>query len=352
MLSSCASLDSGEVPALGSELDWGIGTDANIPCLAVVNDSRNELMASSFGGVFSILTRHVLGEGGVVYGHAFTEGLRVKCVRVDSIEGLDCLRGSKYVQSDMGDAMRGVRDDLRSGAPVLFSGTPCQVDGLLSFLDGGHDNLLTVDIVCHGVPSWEFFKDCIDAEFAGRDLVELRFRDKREGWGCGGGTVLHNQKMKDVPFAPEVSYYYKRFLAGDVYRESCYRCPYAGGERPGDLTIGDFWGIDSADAGLDPRRGISLVLANSHKGRELLPVIKKSSTWAERDALEAVAGNDQLMHPTVRPAARDAILENWKERGIAVLERDYRDDTKSAAAAWRAKRAVKRCVKSILGKGR
>lgn len=326
--------------------------DAKVPCLAVINDSRDELMASSSGGVFSILARHVLGEGGVVYGHAFTEGLHVKCVRVDSIEGLDCLRGSKYVQSDMGDAMRGVRDDLRSGALVLFSGTPCQVDGLLSFLDGGHDKLLTVDIVCHGVPSWEFFKDCIDAEFAGRDLVELRFRDKREGWGCGGGgTVLHNQKMKDVPFAPEVSYYYKRFLAGDVYRASCYRCPYAGGERPGDLTIGDFWGIDSADAGLDPRRGISLVLANSHKGRELLPVIKKSSTWAERDALEAVAGNDQLMHPTVRPAARDAILEDWKERGIAVLEREYRNDTKSAAAAWRAKRAAKRCVKSILGRG-
>lgn len=164
-----------------------------------------------------------------MYGHAFTEGLHVKCVWVDSIEGLDCLRGSKYVQSDMGGAMRGVRDDLRSGAPVLFSGTPCQVDGLLSFLDGGHDNLLTVDIVCHGVPSWEFFKDCIDAEFAGRDLVELRFRDKREGWGCGGGgTVLHNQKMKDVPFAPEVSYYYKRFLAGDVYRRAAIGVPMPG----------------------------------------------------------------------------------------------------------------------------
>ena len=182
--------------------------DAKVPCLAVINDSRDDLMASSSGGVFSILSRHVLAEGGVVYGHAFTEGLHVKCVRVDSIEGLDCLRGSKYVQSDMGDAMRRIRDDLRVGTPVLFSGTPCQVDGLLSFLDGGHDNLITVDIVCHGVPSWEFFKDCIDAEFAGRDLVELRFRDKREGWGCGGGgTVLHNDKMKDVPFAPEVSYY-------------------------------------------------------------------------------------------------------------------------------------------------
>lgn len=349
MSSPCASHDSGEVPALGSELDWGIGMDANVPCLAVVNDSRNELMASSSGGVFSILARHVLGEGGVVYGHAFTEGLHVKCARVDSIEGLDCLRGSKYVQSDMGDAMRGVRDDLRSGAPVLFSGTPCQVDGLLSFLDGGHDNLLTVDIVCHGVPSWEFFKDCIDAEFAGRNLVELRFRDKREGWGCGGGgTVLHNQKMKDVPFAPEVSYYYKRFLAGDVYRESCYRCPYAGGERPGDLTIGDFWGIDSADAGLDPRRGISLVLANSHKGRELLPVIKKSSTWAERDALEAVAGNDQLRHPTPRPKERDAILKRWRERGIESLEAQYRRETGHSAMRWRVLRLLKRVLRPLL----
>ena len=286
-------------------------------------------------------------------GHAFAEGFHVECVRVDSAEGLDRLRGSKYVQSDMGDALLWVREDLAAGLPVLFSGTPCQVDGLLTFLGGRHDKLTTVDIVCHGVPSWEFFDDCMREEFAGQDLVELRFRDKREGWGCGGGgTVLHNQKKKDVPFAPEVSYYYKRFLAGDVYRESCYRCPYAGGERPGDLTIGDFWGIDFADAGLDSRRGISLVLANSRKGRELLPVIKSSSTWVERDAREAIAGNDQLMHPTVRPAARDAILADWKERGIAVLERDYRDDTKSAAAAWRAKRTVKRCVKSILSKGR
>jgi hypothetical protein len=154
--------------------------------------------------------------------------------------------------------------------------------------------------------------------------------------------------LKDVPFAPEVSYYYKRFLAGDVYRESCYRCPYAGGERPGDLTIGDFWGIDSADAGLDPRRGISLVLANSHKGRELLPVIKNFSTWAERDALEAVAGNDQLRHPTPRPKERDAILKRWRERGIESLEDQYRRETGHSAMRWRVLRLLKRVLRPLL----
>lgn len=327
--------------------------DATAACLAVVNDSRDELMASSSGGAFSILARHVLDEGGAVYGHAFTQGLHVECVRVDSLEGLGRLRGSKYVQSDMGDAMSAVRRDLAEGRTVLFSGTPCQVDGLLSYLGGGHELLLTVDIVCHGVPSWEFFADCMGEEFAGDTLVDLRFRDKREGWGCGGGgTVLHGDKKRDVPFAPEVSYYYRRFLAGDVYRESCYRCPYAGGGRPGDFTIGDFWGIDVEDAGLDPRCGISLVLANTDKARGLLPMIKGSSTWAERDAREAIAGNDQLMHPAPRPQTRDSVLADWRARGIAELEREYRDATKSAAARWKAKRSVKKCIKSVLGKGR
>lgn len=154
--------------------------------------------------------------------------------------------------------------------------------------------------------------------------------------------------MKDVPFAPEVSYYYKRFLAGDVYRESCYRCPYAGGERPGDLTIGDFWGIDSADAGLVPRRGISLVLANSYKGREMLPVIKSSSTWVERDAREAIAGNDQLRHPTPRPKERDAILKRWRERGIESLEDQYRRETDHSAMKWRVLRLLKRVLRPLL----
>ncbi len=133
-------------------------TNLDKTCLAAVDADKDELMLSSSGGAFSVLARMTLSHGGTVYGHAFDEGMHVGCVRVDSLDGLAVLRGSKYVQSDMGDSMSLVRDDLKAGREVLFSGTPCQVDGLLAFLGGTQDGLLTVDIVCHGViPSQHLF---------------------------------------------------------------------------------------------------------------------------------------------------------------------------------------------------
>ncbi|WP_456035582.1 Coenzyme F420 hydrogenase/dehydrogenase, beta subunit C-terminal domain [Senegalimassilia anaerobia] len=319
-------------------------------CLAAIDSDGDELMLSSSGGAFSILARRMLDLGGVVYGHAFDDGLHVGCVRAENLDEVSAMRGSKYVQSDMGDAIASVGRDLGAGREVLFSGTPCQVDGLLAFLGGPRDGLLTVDIVCHGVPSQVFFADCMGEEFTDR-LLSLRFRDKREGWGCGGGaTVLSAGIEKDVPFSPEISYYYKRFLAGDVYRESCYRCPYAGGERPGDFTIGDFWGIDVGGSGLDARRGISVVIANTAKAEELIPYIKSETSWAERPLEEAVRGNDQLMHPSPRPGSRDVVLERWKEEGIGVLEDEYRRSTLLSSKEWLAKRAVKKFLKGVLGR--
>ena len=314
-------------------------------------------MRSSSGGAFSVLARRTLSRGGVVYGHAFDEGLHVGCVRVSDLDGLDALRGSKYVQSDMGDAMGRIKDDLKAGLEVLFSGTPCQVDGLLEFLGGPQDGLLTVDIVCHGVPSQEFFRDCMGEETRGSVLEEVRFRDKREGWGCGGGAtttattpVLHWVVTRERPFSPENSYYYKRFLSGDIYRESCYRCPYAGGERPSDFTIGDFWGIDFRAAGLDPQHGISVIIANTKKAESLVPYIKAETSWADRTLDEAVRGNDQLAHPTPRPEARDLVLERWREEGIETLEEEYRRSTSFSSKKWLAKRAVKKLVKEVLSR--
>lgn len=321
-------------------------------CLAVVNADAEELMLSSSGGAFSILARRTLSRGGAIYGHAFDERLHVGCVRVDDLRGLAALRGSKYVQSDMADSMCRVREDLKAGRDVLFSGTPCQVDGLLAFLGGPQENLVTVDIVCHGVPSLAFFRDCMEREFSGSSVDEVRFRDKREGWGCGGGTttttpVFKRLVTRDRPFSPATSYYYTRFLAGDVYRESCYRCPYAGDERPGDFTIGDFWGIDAAAAGLEARRGISLVIANTAKAEGLLGYIKGEASWAERPLEEAVRGNDQLMHPTDRPASRDVVLDRWLAEGVGVLEDEFDRKNSFASRKWLAKRAVKKAAKGV-----
>lgn len=324
-------------------------------CLAAIDADRDELMLSSSGGAFSVLARKVIAHGGTVYGHAFDDGLHVACVRVDSLDGLAALRGSKYVQSDMGDAVSLVREDLKAGREVLFSGTPCQVDGLLAYLGGPQDRLLTVDIVCHGVPSQPFFSDCLNWEFAGSRLDSVRFRDKQEGWGCGGGTttttpVFHRLVTRDRPFSPEISFYYRRFLSGDVYRESCYRCPYAGGERPGDFTIGDFWGIDVEASGLDPKHGISVIIANTEKAEALIPYIKEETAWAERPLEEAIRGNDQLMHPTPRPEARDVVLDRWLEEGIDVLENEYRCSTRFSSKKWLAKRSVKKFLKGVLGR--
>lgn len=326
-------------------------------CVAAVNSSHDDLMASSSGGVFSIIARAALEREGVVYGHAFSTPATVECVRISDTADLPRLRGSKYVQSDMGTAMRGVLNDLRAGREVVFSGTPCQVAGLKAFLEAKRapvDRLLLVDIVCHGVPSPEFFAECMEWEARGRRLDEVRFRDKREGWGCGGGTtttttpVFHRLVTRDGAFSPKTSYYYERFLAGDVYRESCYCCPYAGGSRPGDVTLGDFWGINHEAAGLNPHEGISVVIANTAKGESVLGVIKNESQWANRPLEEAVAGNDQLRHPTPRTDARDEILEDWKTRGIAALELDYRQKTKWERRIWLARRAVKKLLKGVL----
>lgn len=328
-------------------------------CIAVVNSSPKELMESSSGGAFSIIARSVLGRGGVVYGHAFIAPVKVGCIRIEDESELSRLRGSKYVQSDMGSSMRDVLADLSLGREVVFSGTPCQIAGLRAFLDVkkvSADKLLLVDIVCHGVPSPEFFADCMAWESRDGSLEEVRFRDKREGWGCGLGRtvltivapILRRHVRCERVFSPKTSYYYERFLAGDVYRESCYRCPYAGKQRPGDITLGDFWGLDHEAAGLNPQRGISLVIANTEKGAASLQSVKDSSQWAERPMEEALAGNDQLRHPTPRSEARDSILADWKNRGIAVLEENYRRETAWERRFWLVKRVIKKLLKGVL----
>lgn len=320
-----------------------------IKCYAVSSNDESDLARSSSGGAFSILARRVIDGGGVVYGHAFCEQNAVRCVRIDAVNELSRLRGSKYVQSDMGEAMPLVANDLRNGLRVLFSGTPCQVAGLKSFLDFSNikcDDLFLIDIVCHGVPSQRFFLDCIEHEYSSNGEAVICFRDKKLGWGCSGSVAVESSfSYKRVkPFDSLTSYYYSTFINAETYRESCYRCPYARPERSGDVTLGDFWGIDHVSAGLDSRNGISLVLVNSEKGLKLARWLLASSACVERPVAEAIRGNDQLRKPADRPSNRDSILEDWSNGNLSELERRFMSENKLRRFLWRLKWRVKRLL--------
>ncbi len=309
----------------------------------VVNTKPDVLEKSSSGGAFSLLAEYVLEQGGIVYGCAFDEHQVARHIRVDSREGLAALRGSKYVQSDMGDNFGLVKKDLTSGIAVLFTGTPCQVDGLRAFLGKDYDQLLCADIVCHGVPSPEYFADYLRTEY-GEDATHIKsveFRDKRQGWTTSGGVRFDESAGCNFHYLdPAFSTYYGQFLAGEIYRESCYRCPYANTNRVGDFTIADFWGLNQKDSGVDADGGASLVLINNQKAVTLAPFIFKSAICEERPLEEATAGNSQLNAPVPRPKERDEIMKLWLEEGMEEVTARYKSAHLKRLPKWLVKRML------------
>lgn len=231
---------------------------------------KNEAVraASRSGGVFTALTDAVLDAGGVVYGCALDEHFEAEHRRAATREERDAFRGSKYVQSRMGDTYLQVKADLENGTPVLFSGTPCQVDGLLSFLQAAHvdrTQLITLDILCHGVPSPRVWRDYLQYASNGRTVKSVDFRDKtRFGWRDSVDTMVFQEGE-----TRSSKNYNTLFYGHNTLRESCFVCPYKTTQRTSDITIGDYWGIEKLDASLDDDKGVSLVLLNTPHGEAL-----------------------------------------------------------------------------------
>ena len=264
-------------------------------------------LASSSGGLYTVFAQEIMKRGGLVNGVAYDKDFNLMHRLVDKAEDLVALRGSKYVQSDIGDVYRRVEQALKAGRPVLFTSTPCQVAGLYSFLGKSYDNLITCDFVCHGVPSPTFFKAMVK-EVARKkhvaDPVAFRFRDDRE-WGFRPALI----DMDGAEYADGVAdkLYFKAFLDGCNYRENCYQCKYASFSRVADLTIGDFWGIGTwwPFTHADWWKGVSVLLVNSNVGRRFLASVSSDILYHElRDVRECDA-NHQLYCPVSRPPCRD-----------------------------------------------
>lgn len=262
---------------------------------AAKNKNEEIRLKSSSGGIFTLLAESIIQEGGVVFGARFDESWNVIHDYTETIEGLAAFRGSKYVQSRIGRSFRQVESFLKTGRKVMFTGTPCQVSGLKHYLLNDYDNLLTVDFVCHGVPSPLIWREYLQTLFipknTGREstvlsshtdkpvISDINFRDKLTGWKKYG-FVIRTRLVSDMDrnnnFIPEDQvllhepFYENIFMRGflhDIYlRPSCYDCQVKSGKSGADITLGDFWGIDKLLPGFDDDKGVSLEMVQTHKG--------------------------------------------------------------------------------------
>lgn len=333
---------------------------------AGVSVNSETVFKSSSGGIFSEIAGAFLDDGGVVYGCSMENidgKLKPIHIRVDSEDYLYKLRGSKYVQSDLGNCYIQIKNDLDSGKKVMFSGTPCQVSSLRTFLGNKkYDGLFTIDIVCHGVPSARFFGDYIDclSKKMGVTIKNFRFRDKSSGWYLQGAIDYEekNGLMKSKILNPQLSSYFKLFIDSATYRESCYNCKFANGHRVGDITLGDYWGIErahpeylTANGGkLDSRKGISCVLINTAAGFCLIDEFGKNLNLLESSFEKVAAGNDQLNHPSSKPDYRNTILSIYKKGNYEAVEKWFDKLLGTEKYKIVLKDGIKRYIKKIIRK--
>lgn len=279
--------------------------------LALRNSNADVVKKSSSGGAFALLAEYVLEKKGVVYGAAFDNCNILHHERVDNLFALERLMGSKYVQSDLGHIFMQVKTDLLNEKIVLFVGTPCQVAGLKAFLGKEYDNLITADLLCHGVPSpavWQKYLQSLGI----KNSVPIEFRNKSEGW--------KNYRMvvdSRVNEEHEQNSYMQGFLQNLYLRKSCYNCQFCGTQRCADFTLGDFWGAGLFRKSLDDDRGTSIILLNSPKAQKVFECLSAKFDVCEQVEPYFVAShNISLLRPAAKNKNRNGFFEDFKN-GVA-----------------------------------
>jgi len=281
-------------------------------------DQQTRLRSSS-GGIFSLLAQYVLDKGGVVCGAAFDERFQhVFHVWADSKEKLSDMRKAKYVQSEVGTTFRETKEFLNKGIPVLYSGCGCQISGLRNYLGKDYENLITVDIVCHGVPSPRVYRDYLEELSAGRTVIRVDFREK-EHWGWGSATSVFFNDGSVYRGDCYTDPYFVSFLGSLSTRKSCSECAYTSFDRPGDITLGDFWGIEKIDEKSSDGQGTSIVLINTKKGKRIFSSVKKHCSLVRKQDLDKTKeiceeSNGALIHPFINVKGR---------RDFFSLRKDY-----------------------------
>lgn len=305
---------------------------------AAKNNNDDIRLKSSSGGIFTALASKILSEGGVVFGARFNENWEVIHDYTETVEGLGPFRGSKYVQSIIGDNFKIVKQFLNDGRKVLFSGTPCQIAGLKKYLHKSYKNLVTVEVVCHGVPSPMIWRDYLNYKRAKRAtgktsvypclnelpiITNISFRDKTYGWKkyrfriCyASSKAAQNSDSESVdrtdceitPFSDDI--FMQGFLNNLILRPSCYHCAFRQNKSDADISLGDWWGISKWFSEFNDDLGISLMIVNSVSGESLVRGMSFDSIETEYEL--ALLDNPCLLHSVALPLNRADFWNTYK----------------------------------------
>lgn len=279
---------------------------------------KNEQLSSTSGGLASVFIRTILENRGIVYACSGTNAKDVKHIRVDRLEDINKLKGSKYVQSYMDKTCKFVVQDLKDDKKVLFVGTPCQVAGLKAYLKGKvYPNLFTVDFVCHGVPSQHILNSAIESKLKYSDGLTLVNRVKEKGKESKYSLrLIQSEKIVYDQTYPSLGYI-TGFLSGLFYRENCYRCKFAKRERISDITLGDFWDRNNNVMNLPNKAdGLSMIMVNSENGCKLMNDSKDSYISVNWNYEDFIKRNGQLQKSISRHAKRDQFEELFCSKGF------------------------------------
>lgn len=311
-------------------LNQSYKNNENPDCLAVWADDKIREVSSS-GGAFTVIANYVLSQKGVVYGAVFDKDFKVKHVAATNEKELNAMRGSKYYQSNIGDVFKQVETDLQKGKTVLFSGMPCQVAGLYSYLKKEFDNLITVDILCHGISSYKAFEKYRKDVLNNKKLAELYFKAKKPwGWHAGINAVFKDGSKYSKII--EEDKFFVSYINGLSKNTPCGQCKFNRLPRQGDITLGDFWKIQNYKKELNDNKGTSLVLINNEKGKKVFDKIAADFPVNEKVPISyAIEGNGIIKYPYALNPNRNLFFENLDNTDFSTLVDTYRTDKPSAS---------------------
>lgn len=295
---------------------------------AVINKDQHERMESSSGGVFSLLAKDVIKKGGVVFGACFNQDYKLEHLAIDSEKDVYKLRGAKYVQSDMNDAFNKAKEFLDNGRLVLFTGTPCQIAGLKGYLKKEYQNLITQDIICHGVPSpmvWRKYLNYRTMQ-SGAKITKISTRCKNDGWRRYS-VAFTFENGKEYERQHDLDPYSRVFLKNLCLRPSCYSCNFNGDKRLADITLADFWGIEKVQGEMDDDKGTSLVIINTPKGEQAFDNIKENVVYIKVPFEDSIKHNPSYHLSVVEPNNRTGFMQTIAQKDFSYAYDKYAKDS-------------------------